>query len=300
MSHSPVASVILTTYYRNAKLERALKHLLAQTYENIEIVVVDDSGEKHARETVEAYDEVEYVPHDQNRGSLAGWNTGMEHVSGKYVQFHDDDDWLFEDKISKQVSFLEQHPEIGSVHCGYVGPDGNEYYPPETNRGDVVVSALRHDIPCCNTLTSLAKMELLRDIFPLPEYPSGSDLVVHLELAPKTQFDFLDEVLACRDVGGDSLGSSLQNRKTRVQLVHDYAELYEPYPEVKRETLAKSYELLGRKLLQERYWSASAIAAFLRATVLSNGRPQHLLLLCASVFGTPGLRLSKKIKQSFL
>ena len=140
----PPVSVIITTYYRDEHLRRAIERVLDQNYQNIELIVVDDSGEEYAKEIVAEYNSAEYIPHSTNQGQIAGWNTGMDRASGKYIQFHDDDDWLFEDKIQKQVRFLEDNPTIGSVYCGIVDDEGTERLPPEDNRGNVVEPTLRH------------------------------------------------------------------------------------------------------------------------------------------------------------
>jgi len=290
----PPVSVIITTYFRNEHLRRAIKRVFAQNYRNIELIVVDDSGEEYAKEIVTEYNSVEYIPHSTNQGQIAGWNTGIKRASGKYIQFHDDDDWLFEDKIRKQIRFLEDNPTVGSVYCGIVDEKGTERLPPENNHGNVVEPALRHQLHRCQTTTMLTRRDLLDEVFPLKTYPAATDIVLQLELCTRTKFDYIDEPLVYRSIHDDGIGSSVLNRRTRIQLIRDYRSLYDEYPEIRAETLARSHRMLGETILQERLWSLAAIIAFAKANYYAPKKAidsiNYLLVFLASVFGQPGLR----------
>lgn len=289
----PLVSVIITTYYRDEHLQRAIEQILAQNDTNIELIIVDDSGEEYAKEIADEYTSAEYIPHSTNQGQIAGWNTGMDRASGKYIQFHDDDDWLFEDKIRKQVCFLENNPTVGSVYCGIVDDEGTERLPPENNRGDVVEPTLRHQLHRCQTTTMLTRRELLDEVFPLKTYPAATDIVLQLELCTRTKFDYIDEPLVHRSISDDGIGSSVTNRRTRIQLVRDYGVLYDKFPEIQVETLARSYKMLGETILQERFWSLAAIVAFAKANYhiekVGINSIDYLLVFLSSVFGRPGL-----------
>lgn len=294
---NPLVSVIITTYFREEHLRRAIERVLSQDYKNIELIVVDDSGEEYAKETVAEYSSdrhsIKYIPHSTNQGQIAGWNTGMCRVSGKYIQFHDDDDWLFEDKIRKQVRFLEDSPTVGSVYCGVVDDEGTERLPPENNRGNVVEPTLRHQLYRCQTTTMLTRQDLLDEVFPLKTYPAATDIVLQLELCTQTEFNYINEPLVYRSVHKDSIGSSVINRRTRIRLIRDYNSLYYEHPKIKKETLARSHKMLGETVLQKRLWSLTAIVAFAKANYYLPKRRMHLiqyiLIFFASIFGRPGL-----------
>jgi len=290
----PLVSVIITTYFRNEHLRRAIEQVLTQNYENIELIVVDDSGEENAKEIVAEYNSAEYIPHATNQGQIAAWNTGMERASGKYIQFHDDDDWLFNDKIRKQIRLLEENSTVGSVYCGIIDDNGTERLPPEDNRGNVVEPTMRHQLYRCQTTTMLTRRDLLDEIFPLKIYPAATDIVLQLELCTQTEFDYINEPLVHRSIRDDGIGSSVINRRTRIQLVQDYGDLYDKYPEIRAETLARSHKMLGETILQERLWSLAAIVAFAKANYYVPKRTtnliQYLLLFIASVFGRLGFR----------
>ena len=105
-----LVTAIITTHKREPEIvERALKSILAQTYKNIEIIVVDDSPEsfesrKAVKDSVTRYtnQNVKYVQHDECKGACAARNTGLYMAKGEYVAFLDDDDEWLPEKIEKQ------------------------------------------------------------------------------------------------------------------------------------------------------------------------------------------------------
>jgi len=107
---TPLVSVIIPNFNRTVELERALKSALSQTYENLEIIVVDDNSlnaeEIHA--VVNSFDDlrIKCYFHDVNKGGGASRNTGIENATGDYVAFLDSDDEWMSDKIESQLRTL--------------------------------------------------------------------------------------------------------------------------------------------------------------------------------------------------
>lgn len=121
-------SVVITTYKRPITLERAIKSVLNQTYDNIEIIVVDDNDEeseyrKITQDIMTKYEKnkkIKYIKHKLNKNGAAARNTGIDNSSGEYITFLDDDDELLKDKIKLQVEKLDNMPiEYGVVYSGY-------------------------------------------------------------------------------------------------------------------------------------------------------------------------------------
>jgi glycosyltransferase involved in cell wall biosynthesis len=121
-SKGPLVSLVLTTYERPELAKRAIRSMLAQTYKNTEIIVIEDAGETTIESWIEQYDgEISFIRHSENRGLAAARNTGINAASGKYVAFLDDDDEWEPRKTAKQVSRAERllpDRELGVVYCG--------------------------------------------------------------------------------------------------------------------------------------------------------------------------------------
>ena len=135
-------SCIITTYHREFEyIERALKSVLNQSYENIEVLVVDDNEDnsdycKSIINGLKNYPSVKYYKQNGNKGACAARNLGIENSNGKFVAFLDDDDEWLPEKLSVQKDAFDNAPEnTGLVFChGYVvyddDPSKNETYAP--------------------------------------------------------------------------------------------------------------------------------------------------------------------------
>jgi glycosyltransferase involved in cell wall biosynthesis len=113
-------SVIIPTYNRAHYICEALDSALAQTYQNVEIVVVDDGSTDGTRAVLKGYgDKIRYY-YQENQGLSAALNFGIEKSSGQYLAFLGDDDIWLPGKLEVQVALLETHPEIGMVHADII------------------------------------------------------------------------------------------------------------------------------------------------------------------------------------
>jgi glycosyltransferase involved in cell wall biosynthesis len=114
-SKLPVVSVIVATYRRDSSLEQALLSLIKQTYDFIEIVVVDDNSDSYWNDKVsnivnniskKTDKQFTYIKNETNKGSANTRNTGIEVAIGNYVSFLDDDDLYMPNKIKNQVEHM--------------------------------------------------------------------------------------------------------------------------------------------------------------------------------------------------
>ena len=130
--NKPKASVIIATYNRDKTIERAINSALKQSYDNLEIIIVDDGSTDQTKNIVQPYlkdQRVKYI-YQQNKGSnVFSMNKGVEIAKGKYIAILDDDDfWHDENKIKKQVDFLEKNKNYVLVGGGAIkiDKDGKE------------------------------------------------------------------------------------------------------------------------------------------------------------------------------
>jgi len=129
-SYSPRVSIIIPTYNRSKLLRVAIESALAQTYPNVEIIVVDDGSTDDTAAVVAQYaGRVTYLK-QANQDVAAARNTGIRAASGEYLTFLDDDDLIMPTKIERQVQVMASQPKVGLVHCRfyYADEDGNYLY----------------------------------------------------------------------------------------------------------------------------------------------------------------------------
>lgn len=107
-------AVIVPTYNRLETLQRTIESILAQTYQDIELIVVDDGSTDG---TIEYLSQVEdsrlhYTYHSSNRGVHAARNTGIDVATGDYICFVDSDDTIDSDALQILLSGFENHPDV--------------------------------------------------------------------------------------------------------------------------------------------------------------------------------------------
>src|SRR6185437_8398583 len=110
-------SVIVPAYNRGYIIAEALQSVFAQAFQDFELIVVDDGSKDDTAQVVSGFSEprLRYVRHEQNRGYSAACNTGLREASGEYTGFLDSDDIWKPEMLSRDVSFLDRHPEADAV-----------------------------------------------------------------------------------------------------------------------------------------------------------------------------------------
>lgn len=122
MNTKPKVTVIIPTYQRPNILGRAIESVLGQTFQDFEIIVIDDASKDHTEEVVGRFlkKRVKFYQHESQKGGGAARNTGLRHAIGEYIAFLDDDDEWYPEKLEMQVQLLEKSStEIGGIYTGH-------------------------------------------------------------------------------------------------------------------------------------------------------------------------------------
>jgi glycosyltransferase involved in cell wall biosynthesis len=115
----PLASVIIPNYNHAQYVSDAIDSVLAQTYRNYEIIVVDDGSTDNSREVVTKFGErVQYI-YQNNAGLSAARNTGIKASRGSLIGVLDADDMYEPDFLSTLVVALQENPAADGIYCGY-------------------------------------------------------------------------------------------------------------------------------------------------------------------------------------
>lgn len=118
-------SVIIPSYNRGKVVVRAINSVLNQTYQDFEIIVVDDGSEDNTEIAVKNIGDnrIKYV-RQKNSGACVARNTGIEHSQGLYVSFLDSDDEWFPQMLEKQLALYNSDSEIGCIYSNLQVVDG--------------------------------------------------------------------------------------------------------------------------------------------------------------------------------
>jgi glycosyltransferase involved in cell wall biosynthesis len=113
---SPRVSVIIPVYNGEDTLGAAIESVLDQSFEDLEIIVVNDGSTDGSAQVVADYPQVRVI-HQQNRGLNPARAQGAENAIGEYLTFLDADDEFHPSKIELQVSILDKAPDIAALFC---------------------------------------------------------------------------------------------------------------------------------------------------------------------------------------
>ncbi|ARV57778.1 glycosyl transferase family 2 [Nostocales cyanobacterium HT-58-2] len=123
MKSQPLVSVITPFFNTEKFIQEAIDSVLAQSYDNWELLLVDDGSTDESTAIAQQYaalypEKVYYLEHEnhQNRGKSTSRNLGISKAKGKYVAFLDADDVFLPQKLEQQVVILESQPETGMVY----------------------------------------------------------------------------------------------------------------------------------------------------------------------------------------
>jgi glycosyltransferase involved in cell wall biosynthesis len=198
---APLVSAIITTYNYAHFLPSAIEGALAQTYPNVEIVVVDDGSTDDTRAVVSRYAAAGvHYRYQPNMGAAAARNHGLAVTTGPLVAFCDADDAWIPHKLACQFAHLQRHPDIALVTAHAYACD--EAMEPlsivHAARGaseDVFEALLVRNV-VLNPTCVLAHREALEAIGGFSDLPRWEDWDTWIRLARRHRVGFIDEPLA--------------------------------------------------------------------------------------------------------
>jgi glycosyltransferase involved in cell wall biosynthesis len=123
MKEKPLVSVIMIFLNAEDFIQEAIESVFAQTYDNWELLLVDDGSTDSSAEIARRYsrlypEKVRYLDHDGHLklGKSTSRNLGIHKAKGDYIAFLDADDVFLPQKLERQVAILESHPQAGMVY----------------------------------------------------------------------------------------------------------------------------------------------------------------------------------------
>jgi glycosyltransferase involved in cell wall biosynthesis len=208
----PRVSVVLPTYCRSRRIIPTIESVLAQTFRDWEMVVVDDGSPDDTGEVVQelARSEPRIRYHRQpNGGGAAARATGMALARGEYVAFLDHDDRWTPDKLALQVEHLDRHPEDGMVYgrVDFIDEDGN---PKGTLKVRYRSGSIRNELVVSQNLLGtytnpMIRANLLRESGgPDPSVGMSDDWDLFIRLADKAPVGFIDRTLVLYNIGNEA------------------------------------------------------------------------------------------------
>jgi len=210
MDSNPLVSIIIPAYNAEKYIQRALESALAQTYKDIEIIVIDDGSTDKTAEIIKTYQDPRIIYFFQkNQGQGPARNNGIKKSQGEYITFLDADDYYFPEKVEKQVRFLENHPEYQAVYCNalhFYSDNPTVFFKKKGNfhSGDIFKDLLQSSYINPNTIMVSRQILDKAGLFNENRYcPEDWELWLKISRAG-FQFGYLDEDLVKVEIRPDS------------------------------------------------------------------------------------------------
>lgn len=261
-------TVIMPCYNGEKYLHEAIDSVLGQSYQNVELIVVDDGSTDGSRDIIRSYGQKIKSLEQQNRGPYPARNHGIREASGKYLAFLDADDYWAYDCLSKLHSSLENH-NADLAYCGWQnvgegGPGKHPYIPPDYVKGDLIKCFLKS---CPWPIhAALMKREIVEAIGGFSDrYFSSMDYDFWLRTAAKTRnIVLVPEVLAFyrwHDSGQISSGKWKQvvtSINVRKDFIRDYPDLVNHLNKKNRAELTSGFAI---KKGYDAFWKRDIVTA---------------------------------------
>ena len=190
-------SIIMPTYNCGRFIEESIRSVIAQTYTNWELLIVDDCSTDDTEEKVALFNDprIHYVKNDRNLGAALTRNKALKMANGRYIAFLDSDDLWMPEKLAHQLAFMEKHHYAFTYH-EYTEIDE------ESKPIGIHVSGKKHvryfDMKCCCWPGCLSVMYDADTIglIQIPDIRKNNDSAMWLQAIRKADCYLLTEDLA--------------------------------------------------------------------------------------------------------
>jgi len=255
MSLNPKISVIIPTFNRPKLLKRSIQSVLEQSFQDFEIIVIDDGLEKRADVVIREINDnrIIYIKHEENKGASRSRNDGIKIAKGEYTTFLDDDDEYYPKKLEKQLQIIKENfDDIDFVFCladVYLQQSGELIYAQKFNLSEGIHSffedALSMNIAVA-TPSIFCKKEKIVEIGGFDvNFPNAEDRDLIIRLSKNSRGYFLNETLVKVNFFDEKENRLSGNLKSRIigreMLIKKYKVDLNKRPKI----LAKHFFLLA-------------------------------------------------------
>jgi len=136
---TPSVSVVIATYNRARLLKETIDSVLTQTFQDFELIVVDDGSTDDTEKVLKSYGDHLRHFRQENRGPSAARNLGVHHATASWISIQDSDDFCAPNHLKTLYGFVEKNPDCGMVfangsYLDYPGPKGKTIVPREKSK----------------------------------------------------------------------------------------------------------------------------------------------------------------------
>ncbi len=284
----PLVSVVMPVFNTKAEyLREAVSSVLGQTLKKFELLVVDDCSEAYVGEIIRGYadERIRYFRLEENSGAAIARNYAIDRARGGMIAFLDSDDISLPERLEKQLSFLQQHPEIGLVGTFYceIGQGHRKRKESCVTDSQIKESLLFDRCVFCQSSVMLRKAVLEENSirYDHQDVPA-EDYALWLNLVGCTQFAIIPEVLTLYRIHPASAsrtqsGVPEKSFQAQVRVIEKYSKIelkdralweklytVRPFTEEELAAFSKCLPAVLDKLVEKGFSRENLVGAFKR------------------------------------
>lgn len=311
----PYISVIIPTYNRARYVTEAINSVLAQTYTDYEIIVVDDGSTDSSKDILTPYlDSIKYI-YQLNKGVSAARNTAIRAAQGEWIAFLDSDDEWLPRKLELQMRDLQRYPEavLSCTNILFVGPSGTqstEFFKTcldvDLHQPEYITEPLSKSYACTSTVLARRKETFTVGLFD-EELSIYEDIDLFFRLSTLGGFVVNPSVLvkAFRRVESAEINLSSQALKDKEK---NYASLVKIFNKLLNYKLTTRQRALVVSKLSDSWFDLGIIYHNLKdisqarrcffASFQANPSGKNLMKLLVGLSGTLGINIIEKKRKA--
>ena len=252
MANNPLVSIIIPTYNRWKYITRAINSCLNQTYENIEVLVIDDCSDDNTEEVVKSIqdDRLKYFKNQKNSWPCISRNNGIKFSKGQYINFLDDDDELLPDKIKLQLEKFESSDieNLGVVtwDVEYRRSDINEI---KKNRKQ---GYIYKDLLKAYCISGTQQMLIRKEVFDKVSFDekleANQEYDLMIQISKYYNYDYLDKLVAIQNESENQISFNFRKKLNWTMY------LYQKYKQEFKDNWVYGYNFLRYHYLFMKYF----------------------------------------------
>lgn len=299
-------SIIIPTYNRPKLLKKAIDSVLLQTYQNFEIIIIDDCSKENIKVLIDNYrsKKIKYFRNETSLYAAGSRNKGIKKADGDFIAFLDDDDIWLPNKIEDQIKLFEKNKNLGLVYSGIkLNFDDNISYSTLPTKSGKIYKDMLIKNHIGGTISVMVKKEALQNNLFDTEFPAREEYDLWIRISKKWEVDYVNDVKAIafyrnniKRISTDLKNYEIAITKLNKKYKNEINNVLNNKEKKIREAL--QYHFLGSQAIKTNNKNLSL--KYFMKSFKKNPTIKSLFILVTSLFGYKALIKARKIYGKLL